>query len=220
VEIGTGAARLGGLSETQHVVCRTIESHDPPKFSLSWSPDDLSGPVEGMPRESHRAASLPLQFRQASSGIEIWTGSQNSRVAGWIDQPSTDIERNLLIEDGFSGVKECPIRALRPGHIGQLDGPGNASGSLATFDGGNTASRADDDKKIADGHLSLPDRIKRSQICRVDKNLLRNLESISFEIPQQCHKAPYFAEILARLGNRVKLLRRRGRFRFLPVFPP
>jgi hypothetical protein len=35
VEIGTGAARLGGLSETQHVVCRTTESHDPTRLGVS-----------------------------------------------------------------------------------------------------------------------------------------------------------------------------------------
>jgi hypothetical protein len=46
VEIGTGAARLGGLSETQHVVCRTIESHDPTGLGISWPPDDLSCSME------------------------------------------------------------------------------------------------------------------------------------------------------------------------------
>jgi len=36
VEIRTGAARLRRLSETQHVVCQTIESHDPTGLSVSW----------------------------------------------------------------------------------------------------------------------------------------------------------------------------------------
>ena len=53
-------------------------------------------------------------------------------------------KRDLLIENGFSGVKECPIRALRPGRIGQLGGPGNTSGSLATFDGGSTTLQWED----------------------------------------------------------------------------
>ena len=46
VAVGTGAARLGGLSETQHVVCRTIESHDPTGLSVSWQADDLSSSAE------------------------------------------------------------------------------------------------------------------------------------------------------------------------------
>jgi hypothetical protein len=43
---GTGAAKLGGLSETQHVVCRTIESHDPTGLSVSWQADDLPSSAE------------------------------------------------------------------------------------------------------------------------------------------------------------------------------
>jgi hypothetical protein len=46
------------------------------------------------------------------------------------------------------------------------------------------------DKKIADHRPSLPDRIKRSQIWRIDKDLVPNLESVSFE----CHKPPRFSK--------------------------
>jgi transposase-like protein len=83
--IATSSSGLGRLSETEHLVCRTAESHDPTKFSVSGSPNDMSGPVEGTSRRSPPAASLPLQFRQASSSIEIRTGSQNTSPASWID---------------------------------------------------------------------------------------------------------------------------------------
>ena len=61
VAIEAGAARLGRLSETKHLVCRTAESHDPTGLSLSWSPNDLSSPVEGMSRRSPRVVPLLLQ---------------------------------------------------------------------------------------------------------------------------------------------------------------
>ena len=46
VAIGTGAAGLRRFSETQHVVCRTTESHDPTGLGVSWPPDDLSCSME------------------------------------------------------------------------------------------------------------------------------------------------------------------------------
>ena len=111
--IETSAAGLRRLSETEHLVCRTAESHDPTGLIVSGSPNDLSSPVEGTSRRSPRVAPLLLQFHQASSSLEIWTGSQDTSHAGWVDQAGADIERDLLIEDGFFGVEECPIRALR-----------------------------------------------------------------------------------------------------------
>ena len=73
VAIETGSAGLGGLSETEHLVCRTAESHDPTGLSVSGSPNDLSGPVEGTSRRSPGVVPLPLQFRQASPSTEIRT---------------------------------------------------------------------------------------------------------------------------------------------------
>jgi len=32
-----------------------------------------------------------VQFRKASPGIEIWTGSQNTGAAGWIDPAGTEV---------------------------------------------------------------------------------------------------------------------------------
>ena len=63
---------------------------------------------------------MPLQFREASPGVEIWTGSQNTRVAGWVDQSGVDVKRNLLIEAAFCGIEGCHIRAVRNGSVGHF----------------------------------------------------------------------------------------------------
>jgi hypothetical protein len=55
-----------------------------------------------------------------------------------LNTTTANLKRDLLIEDGFSGFQERPIRSLRLGHIGQFGGPGNTSGGLATFDDGST----------------------------------------------------------------------------------
>ena len=49
----------------------------------------------------------------------------------------------VLIEDSFSGVKECPIRALRLGIYGPCSCSANDSGCLATIDDGSTGTLAD-----------------------------------------------------------------------------
>jgi hypothetical protein len=59
-------------------------------------------------------------------------------IAGWVSQAPANLKRDLLIEDGFSGVQRMSYRALRLGHIDQFGCPGNTSGSLATFDDGST----------------------------------------------------------------------------------
>src|SRR5262249_8778254 len=66
VAIGTGVARLRGLSEAKHVVCRTAESHDPTGLGVSGSPDNLSGRVDGTSRRSDRVVPLLLQLHPAS----------------------------------------------------------------------------------------------------------------------------------------------------------
>jgi len=45
-------------------------------------------------------------FVRASPGAEIWTGSQNTSQAGWVDQADADVKGNLLIEAAFYGVEE------------------------------------------------------------------------------------------------------------------
>ena len=81
---------------------------------------------------------MPLQFREASPGVEIWTGSQNTSYASWSDPTTTDVKGNLLFEDGFSGAEECQIRTLRLDPVRQRRCLANASGGLATLDDGST----------------------------------------------------------------------------------
>ena len=102
------------------------------------SPNDISGPVEGTSRRSARAASLPLQFREASSRIEIWTGNQDASPTGWPGPQAADFERSLLIETAFWVVEQCPIHALLLGSPGHPYHSRNGSGRLATLDDGST----------------------------------------------------------------------------------
>ena len=96
--------------------------------------------MEAMSRRSLGLSSLSLQFREASPGAEIWTGSQNTSQAGWVDQADADVKGNLLIEAAFYGVQECLVGAIRSGTAGQFPCSGNPSGGLATVDDGSTAS--------------------------------------------------------------------------------
>ena len=138
-EIETSSAGLRGLSETEHLVCRTAESDDSTRLGVSGSPNDLSSPMEAMSGGSPGTVALPLQFRSTSPGLEIRTGSQNTSLAGWVDPKGADVQRNLLIEGAFSGVEECPLHALQFGPSGQLSYSGSAPGSLATIDDGSTS---------------------------------------------------------------------------------
>jgi hypothetical protein len=83
---------------------------------------------------------LPLQFREASPCIEIWTGSQNAILAGRVDEQSADFERDLLLEAVFSEVEEYHIRALRVGPTGHLRCWEIGSGRLTTIGDGRTTS--------------------------------------------------------------------------------
>ena len=82
--------------------------------------------MEAMSRRSPGATSLPLQLGEASLGIEIWTGNQNTSLGGWVDLQGADVERDL------------PIRALQNGPTGQFRSSGLASCGLATVDDGST----------------------------------------------------------------------------------
>ena len=82
--------------------------------------------MEAMSRRSPGATSLPLQLGEASLGIEIWTGNQNTSLGGWVDLQGADVERDL------------PIRALQNGPTGQFRSSGRASCGLATVDDGST----------------------------------------------------------------------------------
>jgi hypothetical protein len=78
------------------------------------------------------------QLREASPSAEIWTGSQNTSQAGWVDQAGADVKRNLLIEAAFYGVQECLAGAIRNGTAGQFPCSGNPFASLAIVDDGRT----------------------------------------------------------------------------------
>ena len=97
----------------------------------------MSGATEGTSRRSPGVSALPLQLREASPGLEIWAGCQNTRVAGWAHQQVADIERNLLIEV-FAVVEERYIRAFCLDPAGDLGHSGIGSGGLATIDDGST----------------------------------------------------------------------------------
>jgi hypothetical protein len=132
-------------------------NHDPTRLGVSGSPNDMSSPVAGASRRSPRIASVPLQFRPVSSGIKIWTGSQDTSPAGWIDRSRADFERNLLIETTFCGLEECPSRPLRLDPAGHLCHSGSGSGGLATIGDGSTHHRSDRRKRICvDRSLKFP----------------------------------------------------------------
>ena len=92
--------------------------------------------VDSTSRRSARAVSLPLQFREASSRIEIWTGSQDASPTGWPDPQAADFERSLLMETAFWVVEQCPIHALLLGSAGHPYHSRSGSGRLATLDDG------------------------------------------------------------------------------------
>ena len=73
-----------------------------------------------------------------SSGLTVHSNSDVNlgRRLGWVDLPCADIERSLLIEDGFSGVEACRIRALLLDPSGHLRCSESGSGSPATIDDG------------------------------------------------------------------------------------
>jgi transposase-like protein len=71
--IKASTAGFRRFRETEHLVCRTAESHDPTGLSLSGSANDMSGPLEGTSRRSHRVIPLLLQFHQASQCAQIRT---------------------------------------------------------------------------------------------------------------------------------------------------
>src|SRR4030095_2285242 len=90
VAIGREAARLRGLLETEHVFHRTAESYDPTRLSVSFSSDDMPGAMEGISRRSPGVASLPLQLRQASYGVEVRTRDEDARNPGRTDDAAAE----------------------------------------------------------------------------------------------------------------------------------
>jgi len=73
--IGAGrlqqATGLGRVSETEHLVCGTAESHDPTRLVVSGALDNMSSKVEGKSQRSHRVVPLLLQLQSASHSAQI-----------------------------------------------------------------------------------------------------------------------------------------------------
>jgi len=59
--IETSSTGLGGFRETEHLVCRTAQSHHPARLGLFGSPNTRSGSMEAMSRRSSGVTPLPLQ---------------------------------------------------------------------------------------------------------------------------------------------------------------
>jgi hypothetical protein len=69
-----GAWRLEqALRDSEDSVKLNAESDDPTGLSLSWSPNDLSSPVEGTSRRSPRDVRLLLQLHRTSQSTQIRT---------------------------------------------------------------------------------------------------------------------------------------------------
>ena len=104
--------RLRGLLETEHVLCRTAEPHDPTRLGLSFSADDLPRAMEGASRRSPRVASLLLQLRKASQGAEVRSQGEDTGHAGWIDHPTADVKGDLPVDDVSLGIRESQVGTI------------------------------------------------------------------------------------------------------------
>jgi hypothetical protein len=94
--------------------------------------------MEAMSRRPPGITSLPLQLHQASPGIEIWTGSQDSSLAGWVDWKAANVQGDFLLGDTLFGAAKCQVRVLRLRLVGQDGRFASISSGLATIDGGST----------------------------------------------------------------------------------
>src|SRR5262245_56921870 len=81
-------------------------SHDPTRLGLSFSADDMSRAMEGVSRRSPGVASLPLQLRQASHGVEVRTRDEDASDPGWTDAAAAELKGDLLIANCFFGSGE------------------------------------------------------------------------------------------------------------------
>ena len=71
--------------------------------------------MEGVSRRSPGVASLPLQLRQASQGVEVRTRDEDAGDPGWTDDAAAELKRNLLVANCFfgSGEGHVCIRSLQ-----------------------------------------------------------------------------------------------------------
>ena len=80
----------------EHFICRTAESDDSTRLSLSGSPNAMSGAMEGTSRRSPGTAALPLQLCKATPVPEVWEGSKDTGHAGWVGRQAANIQGDLL----------------------------------------------------------------------------------------------------------------------------
>ena len=85
---------------------------------MSGSPNDMSRPVEGTSRRSHRVVPLLLRFHQTSQGTEIRAPSQDPSHAGGIDHQAANVQGDLLLGDAIFSSAKYHVGVLRLGHVG------------------------------------------------------------------------------------------------------
>ena len=72
-----------------------------------------------MSRRSPGLASLLLQLRETSQGVEIRVRSQDTGPAGWACQEAANVQGDLLLGVAFWGAAKCHVRVLRLRLVGQ-----------------------------------------------------------------------------------------------------
>ena len=74
----------------------------------------LSCPDRRCSRSRKSAARSIIQFREALSGIEIWTRSQDPSYASWSDPTTTDVRAsNNVLFTLFESVPSVSVAAWR-----------------------------------------------------------------------------------------------------------
>ncbi len=94
--------------------------------------------MEAISRRSPGVTALPLQLHQASPAIEIWTGSQDTRPAGWVDGQAANVQGDFLLGDAFWSAAKCHVRVLRLRLAGQDGQFASIYSGVATLDDGST----------------------------------------------------------------------------------
>ena len=82
---------------------------------------------------------MPLQLREASPVIEVWTGGQDAGHTGWVDPGAADFKKHPRIVNASCGVGESPFCVLRLSPAGQFPRSGCASSGLVIVNEGSTA---------------------------------------------------------------------------------
>jgi hypothetical protein len=68
--------------------------------------------MEGMSRRSPGVASLLLQLRQASHGVEVRTRDEDAGDPGWTDDATADVKGDLPAGEASLVVGESHVRTI------------------------------------------------------------------------------------------------------------